>query len=161
MEIPKARLDEVKAEAERRYKAVGSLYCPYFEDEVHFSNEGFEHLLFKRRNRPRPGIEQYTRLRMLPLAQEVIRKSHTLQEHSRQVTIIRQQSSNQWNKRPKWVNYYVFVAIVRPLVRIKVVVREIEGGSKHFYSLFPAWRVESDAGGKTIKTLFTDDPSVL
>jgi hypothetical protein len=161
MEIPKERLEIVRAEAKRSYAAIGPLFCPYLNDTVHFRNDGFEHLIFKRKDKPRPPVEQYTRLRMLPLAEEVIRKSHTLQEHSQQITTIRQQSAGRWEKRNKVVNYYVFVAIIRPRVRIKVVVREIEGGTKHFYSLFPSWRVETDANGKLTKALYSDDPADL
>jgi hypothetical protein len=161
MEIPKERLEAVRAGAKRSYAAIGSLFCPYLNANVHFRDDGFEHLTFKRKNKPRPPVEQYTRLRMLSLAEEVIRKSHTLQEHSQQVTVVRQQSSNRWEKRSKTVNYYVFVAIIRPRVRMKVVVREIEGGVKHFYSLFPSWRVESDANGKLSKVLYSDDPADL
>lgn len=161
MEIPKERLEVIRAEAKRSYSAVGPLFCPYLNDIVHFRNDGFEHLLFKRKDKPRSPAEQYTRLRLLPLAEEVIRKSHTLQEYSQQTTTVRQQSANRWEKKAKAVNYYVFTAIIRPRVRIKVVVREIEGGAKHFYSLFPSWRVETDANGKLTKALYSDDPADL
>ena len=154
-------MEAIRSEARRSYAALGPLFCPYLNDVVHFRNDGFEHLLFKRKDKPRSPAEQYTRLRMLPLAGEVIRKSHTLQEFSQQTATVRQQSANRWEKKAKAVNYYVFTAIIRPRVRIKVVIREIEGGVKHFYSLFPSWRVETDTNGKLTKALYSDDPADL
>ena len=161
MEISKEQFERVRADAETRYKCIGSLYCPYLDDNVHFNAEGFEHLLFKNRHRPRRTAEQFTRLRLLPLAEETIKKSHTLQEYDRQVAIVRLQSAGRWNKSPKWVHYYVFIALVRPRIRIKVVVREIEGGKKQFYSLFPSWKVEKAVDGSKRKTFYSEDPAEL
>lgn len=44
----------------------------------------------------------------------------------------------------KNVTYYEFIAVLDN-VRIKVIVKEVEGGEKHFWSVIPLWNI--DKGG--------------
>ena len=161
MEIPQDKLAAMKKKAEAEYLHIGSVYCPYLDDNVHFSTEGFEHLLFRNKGRARRSAEQYTRLRLLPLAVEVIRKSHTLQETDRQVIVVRQKLGGKWNSSPRWTTFYVFIALIRPNIRIKVIVREVDGGQKHFYSLFPSWKVSTGADGQRRKSFYSENPADL
>lgn len=50
----------------------------------------------------------------------------------------------------------VFVAIM-DMIRLKVVIKEIEGGAKFFYSLYPSWRVIIDQNGLQRKILYSGD----
>jgi len=47
------------------------------------------------------------------------------------------------------VRYYVFVAIEKS-VRLKIIIKEIEGGEKFFYSLYPSWKTTKDNPQKKI-----------
>lgn len=154
MEIDPLKFAKVKTETEEFYKSIGQVKCPYLDDVVHFNAEGFEHLLFKAWNKTRSNAEQYTRLRLLPLVPEIIKKSHTLQEFDERKLFVRQKINSLWGQRMKTVRYYVFVAIVKNL-RLKVVVKEIEGGAKFFYSLYPSWRVVDDGNGNQRKVFYT------
>jgi hypothetical protein len=81
MEIEEQKFNQRKTEADIYYKSIGSVKCPYFNNEpVYFNSEGFEHLVFKEWNKTRSQVEQYTRFRLLPLAVSVIKKSGTMQE---------------------------------------------------------------------------------
>ena len=159
MEISEEKFELVRKRAEDEYYKIIDVRCPYFGDVVHFNRVGFEHLLFKEWNKTRSRVEQYIRLKLLPLAPAVLSKSHTLQEYDERKIFVRQKINAQWGSRMKLVRYYVFVAIVND-ARIKVIVKEIEGGSKIFYSLYPSWKVIVDGNGARKKKFFTGDPEV-
>ena len=162
MEVDKDRFAMIRARAEEEYAKIGAVRCPYLQDEVHFNRIGFEHLLFKEWNKTRSEVEQYNRLKLLRLAPLILSKSHTLQEFDERKIFVRQkinvQKSNaRWESRLMSVCYYVFVAIIDN-VRVKVIVKEIEGGSKFFYSLYPSWKVTINVKGERKKKLFAGDP---
>lgn len=140
MEISDSKFDLVRKSAEEEYKKIKRVKCPYLNDYVHFNTVGFQHLLFKDWNKTRSRTEQYIRLKLIKLAPLVISKSHTLQEFDERKIFIRQNINSRWESRMKTVYYYVFVAIINE-ARIKIIVKEIEGGVKTFYSLYPSWKV--------------------
>ncbi len=154
MEISDDKFEKIKKEAENFYGAIVKVKCPYLTGDVHFNTEGFQHLLFKDWNTTRTRFEQYTRLRLIKLAPEIIKISHTLQEYDERQLFVRQKINSRWEKRLKTVRYYVFVAII-DFVRLKIVIKEIEGGVKFFYSLYPSWRVEKDSNGNNKKIFFS------
>ena len=156
MEISDIKFNQIKEEAEKYYDGIGKIKCPYLNDNVHFNSEGFEHLLFKSWNKTRSRNEQYTRLRLLPLVCQVISKSHTLQEYDEKQILARQKINSRWEKKNKTAYYYVFVAIIKDC-RIKVIVKEIAGGQKFFYSLYPSWKVVFDANGNQRKVFYSGD----
>lgn len=145
MDIPAEKFDLTRARVTLYYQSLSPVWCPYLQDTVHFNAEGFEHLLFKSWNRNRSKREQYTRLRLLPCVPEIILKSHTLQEYDERVLPVRQKINSRWEQRIKRVRYYVFIAIIKT-VRLKIVVKEIEGGEKFFWSLYPSWRERNEEG---------------
>src|SRR5579862_9278694 len=146
MDIAENKLNKVKADAKGFYQGLDAIRCPYFQEDVRFNSEVFEHLLFKSWNRTRSAREQYIRLRLLKLVPEVVSATRTLQEYSERHMMIRQRINSRWEKRRKLVRYYAFVAIVGAAkdCRIKVIIKEIEGGSKMFWSLYPSWKVVAD-----------------
>ena len=125
MEIDNEKFERVRKKAEKMYENIGTVKCPYFNDDIHFNTKGFQHLLFKSWNKTRTRKEQYIRLRLLPLVQEIISKSHTLQEYDERKLFIKQKINSRWEKRLKTVRYYIFIAIIKKRVRVKVVIKEI------------------------------------
>ncbi len=159
MEIDDEKFEEVKKQAEEFYKTIGTIKCPYLKTNVHFNTEGFEHLLSKSWNRGRSRVEQYTRLRLLPLAVRIIAKTATLQEFDERKIFVRQKINSRWEKRLKAVTYYVFIAVIRDHnVRLKVIVKEIEGGIRFFHSLYPSWKVTTDGNGHSRKVFYSGNP---
>jgi hypothetical protein len=151
-EISDEKFENAREPAKKFYESIGSVECPYLKRTVQFNEQGFAHVLSKSWNRGRSRIEQYTRLRLLPKAVEVIKNSHTLQEFEERRMMIRQKINSRWEKRPKIVRYYVFVAMVVAIdVRIKIVVKEIEGGMPFFWSIYPSWKTGLDSNGKKKK----------
>ena len=155
MEIDDLKFNKIREDAEKYYYGIGRIKCPYFNEDVNFNSEGFEHLLFKSWNKTRSRSEQYMRLRLLPLVCQVISKSHTLQEYDEKQIFVRQKINSRWEKRNKMVYYYVFVAIINDF-RIKVIIKEIAGGEKFFYSLYPSWKVD-DVNGNQRKVFYSGD----
>ncbi|MEK7161692.1 MAG: hypothetical protein AAB729_03315 [Patescibacteria group bacterium] len=143
--IDKEKLDQIKKASEEEYKRITKVRCPYLNGDVHFNAEGFEHLLYKKWDSPRSKEEQYTRLKLLPLAVKVISQSHTLQEYNESKMFVRVQSNSKWTKELKLVKYYIFMAVLNNVL-VKIIVREIEGRNKNFYSIIPKWRTEIKEG---------------
>ncbi|MFA6446773.1 MAG: hypothetical protein WCW31_00760 [Patescibacteria group bacterium] len=159
--IDLVRLEKAKANAKAIYAAHSKVSCPYLHEQVHFNNEGFEHLLTRTWNRGRSSVEQYTRLRLLPKAIEVIEKSHLIQEYKESQTIVRVNSNSSWSKRLKQVIYYVFIAVYpQSGLRIKVIVKQVEGGKPFFWSVYPSWRVEKDGAGNDRKVFYSGNLEV-
>lgn len=158
MEISVEKFNQRKTEADTYYKSIGNVKCPYFNGEpVYFNSEGFEHIIFKHWNKTRSQIEQYTRFRLLPLAVTVIKKSGTLQEFDQRNLFVRRKSKDGWNKILKNVKYYIFTAIIGDL-RLKIVIKEIEGGQKNFWSLYPSWDTIKNIEGEKKKKFYSGDP---
>ncbi len=138
----KKDFEKVRAEAERFYGTIGEVQCPYFEEKIAFNVAGFKHLKFKSDKVARPRSEQYTRLKLLNLAPQVLSLSRTVQGiwetkhferirvHSRTDTIL------------KSVSYFEFIAVLEN-VRVKIVIKQIDGGEKFFWSIIPFWKIDS------------------
>ncbi|MDP2821018.1 MAG: hypothetical protein Q8O39_02355 [bacterium] len=149
MKIIDEKFEKVKQIAKLDYNKIKKVKCPFLQDYVYFNKDGFDHLLFKTWNRSRSQLEQYSRLRLLSLVPEIIAKSHTLQEYDERKIFVRQKINSRWEQRMKMVRYYVFVAVVKT-VRLKIIVKEIEGGEKFFYSLYPSWKKDKKDPKKKI-----------
>lgn len=145
--------NKTKNDALHYYGSINKVHCPYLKEEVHFNRKGIDHLLYKSDRKRRSRKQQLIRLRLISKAVKIINKSHTLQEYVERDCLARQKINSRWEKRMKRVYYYVFVGIIDN-VRLKVVIKEIEGGVKYFYSLYPSWKVKSDGSKKFFFGIF-------
>lgn len=139
MDIAQEKFDKSKLEAEDAYRAVGDVYCPYLKEKIAFNAKGLEHVKLKKRNKARSKTDQYIRLRLLILAPKIINLSHTLQEFYETKKLETQKINSRWEDRIRVVRYYGFVAIINT-ARIKIIVKEIDGGNKFFWSIIPFWK---------------------
>jgi len=99
--------------------------CPTFDGEViNISNHGWDHLVYLRK---RAKLELLGRLFILERAKKLLETAHNFQSH-----ITR-----------KDMDFWSFEAEVEK-VRIKVVVRSIQDGDKHFYSVIRKGSVEKE-----------------
>ena len=156
MEVNEEKFKETRKKAKEFYGSLSKIYCPYLGEDVNFNSEGFEHILFKSWNRGRSEIEQYTRLRLLPKAVEVIEKSHTLQEYNEENMFVRQKINSRWERRRKLVKYYVFIALFPDKgIRFKVICKQIEGGKPFFWSVYPSWRKKKNILRQEKKIFYT------
>lgn len=139
LEFSDPQFEEVRRQAEEQYQRVGKIRCPYFQEPVHFGTDGLRHLLFKTWNRGRPRQVQFMRLRHLGAAPEIIRQSRTVQGILETQEWERRKRHGRWERSLQPVTYYEFVAVLAGR-RFKVIVKQVPGGERRFWSLIPHWR---------------------
>src|SRR3989338_2517119 len=71
--------DRVSKKAEEFYASISEIHCPYFGGKVAFNAKGLRHLKFKSDQVARSRSEQYSRLKLMHIAPEVLKRSHTVQ----------------------------------------------------------------------------------
>lgn len=134
--------EKVAVDAEVFYVAIGEVRCPYFGEKIAFNAAGFKHLKFKSDKVARPRPEQYARLKLLNLAPQVLSLSRTVQGiwETKHFERIRIHSRTDTILKP--VSYYEFIAVLES-VRVKVVIKQVDGGQKFFWSIIPYWKIDS------------------
>ncbi len=144
-------LETLKGETKKLYESIGQQYCPYFSARITFNYLGWDHLNFKNQTRVRNVDDQMTRLRLFKYAPEIIKKSGTLQG----IRVIdeweRVKSHGKWVQKLQKVNYYEFIA-VQHTYRIKVIIKEVDGRERIFWSIIPAWSLNKN----TMQRILTD-----
>ena len=128
--------------AEAFYSAIDEVYCPYFREKISFNAKGFKHLKFKSDQVARTREDQYIRLKLLKFAPKVLDKSHTIQGIWSTKKFENQKTSSRWESVLKDVTFYEFIAVLEN-VRVKVIVKQVLGGGKHFWSIIPYWKIDS------------------
>lgn len=144
MEISDTNFLKIKEDAEVYYTTVGSVVCPYFgeAEPVAFNSRGIKHIKFKSERTARSRADQFMRLKHIHLVKRILEKSRTVQEYKETKEFVETKSLTKKEKVLKTVKYYGFIAIVNDLgrmKRLKILVRQEEGGEKHFWSIIPFW----------------------
>lgn len=133
--------EEVKKSAEIFYETIGEIYCPYLGKKIAFNTKGLKHLKFKSDRQARSRIDQYARLKLLYLTPQILKVSHTLQGiwQTKRFEIL--SINSRWEHIMKDVTFYEFIAVMDN-VRAKVIIKEVYGGEKHFWSVIPYWSID-------------------
>lgn len=153
MKINQEQFLKIKKEAEKFYKEVESVYCPFLKRKINFNVKGLDHIKIKEWNKGRLMQDQYLRLKFLHLAPEILKLSGTLQEYQEGKSFERVNINSRWENHLKDVNYYGFVAIINE-VKLKIIVKEIDGGQPYFWSIIPSWKVKKDKNNNKTKKVF-------
>jgi len=146
--------EKVRADAEAFYATIGKVYCPYFEEDIAFNAKGLRHLKFKTDQQARPHKDQYSRLKLIRHAPEVLRLSRTMQGIGSVRRFEEQKTNSRWERVMKDVTYYEFIAVLDS-VRVKVIVKNVTGGEKHFWSIIPFWGIDKN---NSKRILYSGDP---
>ena len=142
---------KIKENAENFYKKIGRINCPAFNSEtVYFNSEGFNHLIYKKKSE-RSKNDQITKFKLLSIAKEIIFISTTFQEYDEGLAEITRKRFKKRVKETVAVRYWGLVAIVRNR-KVKVIIRQIGNGQKHFFSVIPAWTINHYNNTKIIST---------
>ncbi|MDO8561840.1 MAG: hypothetical protein Q7S05_03375 [bacterium] len=143
IEFTEQQFKEVKEKGEEFYKSLGEVSCPFLKDKVSFGAQGLEHLKFKRREKARLEKDQYMRFKLLHLAPEILKSSHTLQGilETKKLERIRMNSRTDIILKP--VTYYEFIAVLKRN-RIRIIVKQIGNGQKFFWSIVPFWGMNEE-----------------
>jgi len=131
----------VKARAEEFYASLREVHCPYFGEKIAFNAKGLRHLKFKSDQQARSRDEQYTRFKLLHHAPEALKNSSTVEGIWHTKKFEEQKTNSRWERMIKEVVFYEFIAVLDN-VRMKVIVKEVRGGEKHFWSVIPHWGID-------------------
>ncbi|PIR68494.1 hypothetical protein COU49_00425 [Candidatus Nomurabacteria bacterium CG10_big_fil_rev_8_21_14_0_10_35_16] len=158
MEFTFEKFNEIKREAEDFYHKINSVHSPYFNEKIHFNIKGWDHLIFKSWNRTRSIADQFSRLRHVKLTPKIIEQSRTLQGlwKTQKFERVKKKSSG-WETVLKVVTYYEFIAVMEShgsKVRVKVIVKQVDGGEKFFLSIIPFWGIDK----KGERVMYSGDP---
>lgn len=134
----------LKDKGEAFYATVGSVFCPYFREDILFTQSGLDHLNFKRGNKQRVFGDRTIRFKLLPLVPIILAKSHTLQGIFETKSFESVRVHNRVDSILKQVTYYEFIAVISNY-RIKVIVKQVEGRAKIFWSVIPFWKKSKDS----------------
>lgn len=134
--------DQIRSEAEAKYKTFGAVACPALSGKlVHFTSEGFNHLIYRIAKQERDRRVQIMRFEMLGKAKELVEKTTTMQEYE----VYYENQIKRRFKNKVSVNVKIadigFVGIIRGF-RIKVVVSKQGDGDFKFVSVIPAWSTQ-------------------
>lgn len=141
--------EKVRADAETFYAAIDNVHCPYFGEDIAFNAKGLRHLKFKADKQARPHKDQYSRLKLIYYASEVLKLSRTVQGIWSVKRFEEQKTNNRWERVMKDVTYYEFIAVLDS-VRVKVIVKEVAGGEKHFWSVIPFWGIDKNTSRRIL-----------
>ncbi len=158
MEFTPEKFNEIKREAETFYATIGPVYCPYFKEKINFNAKGWDHLIFKQWNKTRLISDQFSRLRHIKLAPEIITQSKTLQGYWTTQKFERTKKKEKgWEQTLKMTHYYEFIAIMEShgsKIRVKIIVKQVDGGEKFFLSIIPFWGIDK----KGERVMHSGDP---
>ena len=135
--------EEIKIKGEDFYKNLNEIYCPYFKEKVSFNAQGLEHLKYKQRNKSRQDKDQYMRFKLIHLAPEVLKISSSVQGILETKKFENIKIHSRVDKLLKNVIYYEFIAVIKRN-RVKIIVKQIDGGKKFFWSIIPFWKMDVD-----------------
>lgn len=141
--------EKAKREAENFYSTIDKVYCPCLNEKIIFNAKGLRHLKFKSDRVARKQEDQYARLKLIFLAPQILKKSHTLQGLCQERRFEEQKTNSCWKKVVKEVFYYEFIAVIDS-IRVKIIVKEVFGGVKYFWSIIPFWGIDRVRGRRIL-----------
>lgn len=119
--------------AKKFYKKIGAVLSPALNNQyVSFNNTGFNHLIRKLSMRSRN--EQKRRFLLLPRAELIIKNPEVIIVYKKEDKKVLIKKKGMKILKGSVIHYWTFVYFTDSK-RIKVVVRQINNGQKHFYSI--------------------------
>ncbi|MFA6405036.1 MAG: hypothetical protein WCW03_03490 [Candidatus Paceibacterota bacterium] len=132
---------EIRMNTAELYASFKKVYSPALAGDIHFTSEGFNHLIYERARKERDKRTQILRFDMLEKAKFILETSTTYQEYEEDMEYQRVNRHGKFIGMNVAVRYWGFVAIVNKF-RVKVVVRQVGNGKMEFQSVIPAWFIK-------------------
>lgn len=145
-DLPKAR---------EFYGRIEGVLCPYLNTEVVFNAMGFHHLQFSSGSERKKQAQLY-KFSLLESVVEILQKSGTVQQYRQQLGAVGRKKGKSGMRDTKMITYWAFEGILggdKSMKRVKVIVRQIGDGKKHFWSVMS----DTDMHRKSNHKLATDD----
>jgi len=145
--------EKLKEDAQSFYNHIGKAFSPACNQDIYFSSEGFNHIVFKGSRKEREKPSQILRFKLLHLAVKLVKLSTTYQEFEETLKEFEVKSHKKRIKKTKPVRYWGIIAIIDGR-KIKVILRQIgDGGMIHFWSIVPAWTTNKYRDSKLFSTM--------
>lgn len=125
MELSPEDYKKIKEEAKELYRVIGQVWCPRLNDYVFFNKKGFDHFIWKGKS-SRPKIDQINRFSLIKYAPLIISDASASMTHSLW--------THHTSLKPT-IHFWGFTSRTEKK-SIRVVVRQIGKGRKHFFSIF-------------------------
>ena len=123
-----------KRKAKEYYASIGRVWCPALNDYVIFNSIGFNHLI-RKRGILRAGSEQKRRLNLLADAVDMIANPGIEFSHDKKCVFHVAHRGNEKLALTTSGDFWKFVQEKDNKI-VKVIIRQFEGGSKHFFSVY-------------------------
>jgi len=131
--------DQLRDAARQQYLSTRPVSSPALKEYVHFTAEGFNHIIFKGPRKERERSSQILRFKLLPRAIDLVGYANTHQEYEETIGQFEVKTHKKRVWKPKPVKYWGIIAITSGR-KIKVILRKIgDNGRLHFWSVVPAW----------------------
>jgi hypothetical protein len=126
--MPPRTYEELLNEERVKYKAIKLVHCPILGMNVHFTSQGFHHLLFDGLGHARTKSMRMYRLGLLPLVKAVLFTATRIEHYT---------PSTYSKKLKKLVEYWRITSIVgRQDSIVTVILRKVGNGNVTFHSIF-------------------------
>lgn len=148
--------EKLRDDTQKFYTSTRPVLFPALNEYVHFTSEGFNHIIFKGSRSERERPSQMMRFKLLPRAIKLIGQSTTYQEYEETVKEFWVKRRKHKIRKTKPVKYWGIIAIIDGR-KIKVILRKIgDNGQLHFWSIVPAWTTNRYRDTKFISTMKGD-----
>lgn len=145
--------EKLREDAQKFYIGTRPVHSPALGEFVHFTAEGFNHVIFKGPRSERERSSQILRFKLLPIAIRLTELSTTYQEYEVTLKEFEVKSFKKKVRKSKPVKYWGVIAIIDGR-KIKVILRKIgDNGQLHFWSIVPAWTTNKYRDMKLYSTM--------
>lgn len=136
-----SKYTEIRKRAKEVYDTFGKVFSPALGQYIHFTSNGFNHLIYSGAKKERDKRTQILRFDLLEKAKFILETSTTHQEYEEEMEYTRVNRHGKYVSVNLVVKYWGFIAIIDKF-RIKIVVRQIGNSKAEFYSVIPAWYIK-------------------
>jgi len=144
--------EKLRDDAQTLYAGTKPVRSPALDDQVSFTSEGFNHIIFKGPRHERERSSQIMRFKLLPRALRLLAHANTFQEFEETLKEFEVKTRKKRERKSKPVRYWGIIAIFEGR-KIKVILRRIGDGQLHFWSIVPAWTTNKYRDAKFVSTM--------
>jgi hypothetical protein len=132
---------EIREKTQKLYETFGKVFSPALGQHIHFTSNGFNHLIYKSAKKERDKKTQILRFDMLERAKFILETSTTFQEFEENMEYRRVNRHGKYVSVNLVVRSWGFIAIIKKF-RVKVVAIQVGNSKIEFYSVIPAWFIK-------------------
>lgn len=144
--------EKFREDTQALYASTRPVMSPALNEQVSFTAEGFNHIIFKGARSIREYPSQIMRFKLLPRAIGLIGHANTFQEYEEASKEFEIKTRKGRERKSKTVRYWGIIAIFEGR-KIKVILRRIGNGQLHFWSIVPAWTTNKYRDVKFVSTM--------